>query len=629
MLNIIRKNAQSIVVQAIVVIIAIVFIFWGVGSNMKDNPNALAVVNGKEISYRDFQQNYERAIEGYKQQFGGQMPEKFLESIGLKEQVLNQLIQSELLRQGAEKMGVSISKEATQRKIREMEVFNQGGRFDLAHYKAVLEQNRLSTTTFETGIRNDLLMNRAVEALGAFAAVSDEEINNWLEYIDQEINIAYAAIKSETYESQVKVAEGDLQAWFDAAKQNYKTPPQSKLRYLVFPFADDLKQVVVNEDAVQSYYQEHADAYVSPEQRRARHILFKAAEDETAESRAAKKAAAEKVLAQVKAGGDFAALARQFSEDASKDKGGDLGFFGRGQMVASFENSVFALKAGEVSGVIETPFGYHIVKLEEIRPAATRSFAEASASIRKELEGQGVKAITFKKASTAYEDIIRAGSLAKFSEKSPIPVGQTDFFAQNNPPAQLPKGSMVSDPAFLQAAFGLRKGELSSLVETATGYAIIFVDDAKESVAPELAAVRQRAEADFKKEKSVELARAAAESMLQQAKEAQRLPSALEPKESGYMKRSGPANGVPEEMRREAFALAGQGAFPGKPFTVGKVFYLYQIIDSRRGATEMDANKRRNLEQQLLAVRKNSLMAEWVGQMRKEASIWTNAKMLQ
>lgn len=235
MLNIIRKNAQSIVVQAIVVIIAIVFIFWGVGSNMKDNPNALAVVNGKEISYRDFQQNYERAIEGYKQQFGGQMPEKFLESIGLKEQVLNQLIQSELLRQGAEKMGVSISKEATQRKIREMEVFNQGGRFDLAHYKAVLEQNRLSTTTFETGIRNDLLMNRAVEALGAFAAVSDEEINNWLEYIDQEINIAYAAIKSETYESQVKVAEGDLQAWFDAAKQNYKTPPQSKLRYLVFP----------------------------------------------------------------------------------------------------------------------------------------------------------------------------------------------------------------------------------------------------------------------------------------------------------------------------------------------------------------------------------------------------------
>jgi peptidyl-prolyl cis-trans isomerase D len=125
MLNILRKNAQSFVVQAIVVIIAIVFIFWGVGTNLNDNPNALAVVNGKEIPYRDFQQNYERAIENYKQQFGGQIPQGFLESIGLKEQVLDQLIQAELLRQGAEKVGIRISKEAVQRTIQEMAVFRQ------------------------------------------------------------------------------------------------------------------------------------------------------------------------------------------------------------------------------------------------------------------------------------------------------------------------------------------------------------------------------------------------------------------------------------------------------------------------------------------------------------------------
>jgi len=629
MLNIIRKNAQSVVVQSIVVIIAVVFIFWGANSNMEGNANALAVVNGKEIPYRDFQQNYERAVEGYKQQVGGQAPEKLLESLGVKGQVLEQMIQSELLRQGAEKMGVTISKEATQRKIQEMDVFSKDGRFDIDRYKMVLERNRLSTTVFEAGIRNDLLTSRTVDALGGFAGVSGEEINNWLEYIDQEINIAYAAIKSEAYESQVKVVESELQAWFDAAKQHYKTPPQSKLRYLVFPFADDLKQVVVNEDAVRGYYEENAAAYAAPEQRRARHILFKVAEDASAETRAAKKAEAEKVLEQVKSGGDFAALARRFSEDGSREKGGDLGFLGRGQMVASFENSVFALKSGEVSGVIETPFGYHLVKLEEVRPATTQSLAEASASIRKELEGQGVKAITFKKASAAYEEIIRAGSLAKFSEKSAIPVGQTDFFAQNSLPAQLSKGTMVSDPAFLQAAFGLRKGELSSLVETATGYAIIFVDDAKESIAPELAAVRQRAEADFKKEKSVDLARAAADGMLRQARESGSWPSGLERKESGYVKRMGPANGVPEEMRRAAFGLAGQGAFPEKPFAQGNALYLYQIADSRRSQTAMDADKRRSLEQQLLAARKNTLLSEWVGQMKKEADIWTNAKMLQ
>lgn len=629
MLNIIRKNAQSIVVQSIVVIIAVVFIFWGAHSSMTSNSRGLAVVNGKEISYRDFQQNYERAIERYKQQFGGQMPDKFIESIGLKEQVLNQLIQSELLRQGAEKMGVAVSKEATQRKIQEMEAFSRDGRFDLAHYKMVLERNHLTTTVFETGIRNDLLMNRAGETLGAFAEVSDEEINNWLEYIDQEINVAYAAIKSETYASQVKVVESELQSWFESARQNYKTAPQSKLRYLSFPFVEDLHQVAVNDEAVQRYYQEHADVYSVPEQRRARHILFRVAEDEAAESRAGKKAAAEKVLAQIKSGADFAALAKQFSEDSSKGKGGDLGFFGRGQMVAPFEDAVFSLQAGAVSGVIETPFGYHIVKLEEIRPAASRSLAEVGGSIRKELESQGVKAITFKKASSTYEEIIRAGSLEKFSEKSSVPVNRTDFFAQTNPPAQASKSSMVSDPAFLQAAFGLRKGELSSIVETASGYAVIFVDDAKESVVPDLAVVRERATADYTKEKSVELARAAAESLLKKAKDGQSWPSGLERKESGYMKRIGEAAGAPEEMRREAFGLAGQGAFPEKPLVIGKVFYIYQVVDARRGASEMDANKRRALEQQLLAARKNTLMAEWIGVMKQEAKIWTNAKMLQ
>ena len=629
MLNIIRKNAQSIVVQSIVVIIAIVFIFWGARSSMNSNSRGLAVVNGKEISYRDFQQNYERAIERYKQQFGGQMPEKFIESIGLKGQVLNQLIQSELLRQGAEKMGVSISKEATQRKIQEMEVFGKDGRFDLAHYKTVLERNHLSTTVFETGIRNDLLMNRAGEALGAFAEVSDEEINNWLEYIDQELKVAYAAIKSEAYVSQVKVVESELQSWFESAKQNYKTTPQSKLRYLSFPFAEDLHQVAVNDEAVQRYYQEHSDVYSVPEQRRARHILFRAAEDETAESRAGKKATAEKVLAQIKSGADFASLAKQFSEDSSKDKGGDLGFFGRGQMVAPFEDAVFSLQTGAVSGVIETPFGYHIIKLEEIRPAVTRSIAEVGGAIRKELESQGVKAITFKKASSTYEEIIRAGSLEKFSEKSSVPVSRTDFFTQASPPAQAGKGSMVSDPAFLQAAFGLRKGELSSIVETASGYAIIFVDDAKESVVPELAAVRERATADYTKEKSVELARAAAEGLLKKARDGQSWPSGLERKESGYMKRIGDASGAPEEVRREAFGLAGQGAFPEKVLAVGNVFYIYQVVDSRRGASEMDANKRRALEQQLLAARKNALVTEWIGLMKQEAKIWTNAKMLQ
>ena len=215
-----------------------------------DNPNALAVVNGTEIPYRDFQQSYERAIESYKQQFAGQIPQGLLESIGLKEQVLDQLIQAELLRQGAEKAGIQISKEAVQRKIQEMAVFNSNGRFDLANYKAVLERNKLSPISFETGIQNDLLMNRVIDALGSFSIVPVQEVRNWIEYTDQEIKLAYTAVKSEDYINQVKVVDDELAAWYETAKQNYKTQPQSKLHYLSFNFNDDLKQVAVGGDAI-------------------------------------------------------------------------------------------------------------------------------------------------------------------------------------------------------------------------------------------------------------------------------------------------------------------------------------------------------------------------------------------
>jgi len=626
MLNILRKNAQSVVVQALVVIIALVFIFWGFGGKMKDNPNALTVVNGKEIPYRDFQQGYERTVEAYKQQFGGQLPPGLLEGGALKEQVLDRLIQEELLRQGAEKAGIMISKEAIQRKIQEIPAFNVNGRFDFANYKEVLERNRLSPVSFEAGMRNDLLTTRALKVLDSFTVVPEQEVQNWIDYIDQEIKLTYGAVQSDDYIDQVQVIDEALASWYETAKSRYKTAPHRKLLYLAFPFADDLGQVTVNEEAIQSYYQDHAETYNMPEKRRPRHILFRVTAEDSPETKNAKKAQAEKVLAQIKAGEDFAKLAGQFSEDVTRGQGGDLGFFARGQMVQPFEESVFTLKKGEVSGVVETPFGLHLIKLEEIMPAKTETLAEATPSIRRSLEQKGVKAITFKRSSSAYEAIIRAGSVAKYSETPGAhPVLKTDFFTQDAPPSE----GMAKDPAFAQAAFALRKGELSSLVETASGYVILFVEDAKDSVIPELAAVRDKAIVDYKKEKSVELARTAAEELLLKAREQNEWPASLARKESGYLKRHGITGALPVNIGQDAFSRVGRDAFPEQVIVIGTAFYLYQILDSRQSNGEMDATKRRLLEQQLHEVEKNILMAAWLGQLRKEAHIWTNARMLQ
>ena len=626
MLNILRKNAQSVVVQAIVVIIAVVFIFWGVGTNLRDNPNALATVNGKEIPYRDFQQHYERAIEGYKQQFGGQMPQGFIESIGLKEQVLDQLIQSELLRQGAEQIGITIGKETVQRKIQEMAAFSTNGHFDLAQYKAVLEQNRMSPTTFESGVHNDLLINRVFAVVDSLAVVVPQEVVSWTEYIGQEIKLAYAEVKSESQLDKVEVSEDALAGWYEQVKKNYQTAPQCKLRYLAFSYDEDLNKVEVNDQAIDAYYREHAASYDTPEKRRARHILLRVADGDTQEVKSAKRAEAEQILDRIKKGSKFAQLAEQHSEDASKNRGGDLGFFSRGQMVQPFEEAVFGLKKGEVSGVVETPFGFHIIQLEEIMPAKTQTLAEVRPAIRAILERQGVKAITFKRASAAYEGVIRAGSLDGYSTTADAsPVHRTDFFSRDTPP----QTGMAADPAFVQAAFALRKGELSSIVETAGGYAILFVDEIKEAEVPALATVRDRVEADFRKEKSVELARAKAEALLRTMREQRSWPSDLERRETEYLRRTGPSGAVPESLRQDAFSRLGKDTFPDKVIDSGTSFYLYELVDSRQGKEELDAGKRRALEAQLREAEKNVLTSGWLGQLRKEANIWTNPRMLQ
>ena len=562
-------------------------------------------------------------MENYKQQFGGQMPEGFLEGLGVKSQVLEQLIQAALLRQGADRIGILMSKEATQRAIEKMKVFDRDGRFDLGRYKEVLEQNRLTPTLFEAGIRNDLVLERVMDAVGAFADLSGKDLQNWIEYSDREIKLVYSVFRGDDFQQQVKVAGDELQTWYEGNKQNYKTSPKIKAQYLFFRYDDDLGQVQVGEAEIVRSFEENRAKYSTPEQRQARHILFKV-DPENAKEKDIRKREAEKVLELVRAGGDFAKLADEYSQDPAKGNGGDLGTFSRGRMVKPFEEAVFSMKKGEVSGLVETPFGFHIIKLEGIIPESNRTLAEVKDSISKELSRQAVKGITFKKASAAYEDIIMAGNLQKFSEKSGTAVQATDFFSQENPPTGIGK-----DPAFLQAAFALRKGELSSLVETSTGYAILYIDERLESVVPEMKDVQERVEVDFKKAKGGELARAAAEKMLGEIREKGAEPAGKTTRESGYVKRFGPPGDVPAPLMEDAFALNDKGVYPDKVVSVEDAFYVYKIADSQQGQDGMSEAERKNLEQQLVASQRNRLVADWLGQLRATAEIWTNKELLQ
>ncbi len=629
MLTMLRKQAQSTVIQIMVLAIIIVFVFWGVGTNFMNKRNSVAVVNGEDIPVQDFQSSYDRALENYRQQFGGSIPRAILKKMDLKRQVLGQLIRGELLRQGGRAMGIPVSKLAIQLKIKNMDAFQQNGRFDMKRYKAVLSQNRMTPASFEEGLRHDLLIQRVSDSIRRFALIDDSEVQSRIDYANEEVKLAYVVMKGEDFKDKVEVKDKDLAAWYERHRDAYRSEPQIRLKYLYFDVDRYMNNIKLADGAVKARYEAEKAKFIVPEQRHARHIFFKVSRTAGNQVREAEKKKAEAVLQLVRGGMDFAAAARKYSEGPTAATGGDLGFFSRGRMVKSFDDVVFSLKPGEISGVVESPFGYHIIKLVAVRPAFIRSFDQVKGEIAAAMKRRQAKAQAFKRASAAYEDIIRSGSLKKYSQNNKSEkVIETGYFTRSAPPK-----TIVADPKFLQAAFRLKKGELSSLVETGKGYAILFVDDVREPVVPALKDIRDRVEADYRKEKGVELARQAAISLLKEAREKKGLAAVVSGtarlQESGYLKRSAAGDGIPSQVVVQAFALSLKNPLPREPVAVGNEFYVFQLKERREGAEKINEAQRRQLKAQLLAAAQGRLLVDWLTYMQSKSKIWTNSQILQ
>lgn len=627
MLQILRKKAQSPFIQIIVVIIALVFIFWGVGSNLGDSRQAALVVNDEEITFQQFQKAYDDAYQRLSSQFGGNVPKGFAESFGLKQQVINQLVQTTLLRQGADKMGIRISGDEIREFIQGMVQFQENGAFSMDRYKAILAANRMAPTKFEQSLRFDRLSEVAAREIGRFAsAVTDFEIQDAYSRINEKVSVKYVKLSPGNFAEKVTVDDDALAAWFETAKDKYKSEPRVKLKYLFFSHDDIGRKITIDQAKIEEFYQNNIDTFREPEQRHARHILFKAGEEDSAEVHAEKAKKAEEVLQLAKKGGDFAALAREHSDDPSKSNGGDLGFFARGRMVPEFEDAVFAMQPGTVSDVVKTPFGYHIVQLVEIKPAATRPLTAVTEEITRTLQQKEAESLAFQMANEAYEGIIGAGSLGQYAEAhKDIPIAETDFFAKSDAPAVLKK-----DPQVLEKAFELNKGELSSLIKGSSGYAILFAEDIKEPELPQLAEVKDKVLADYKKAKSQELAEAAAGELITGLREGKTIESLAEEKglavqESGFLgqnEKNG-KNLFPASLLREAFLLSPSSPAPEKPGREGDDFYAYIFLDRQIPTMPADNNNEelKKYRENLQRFKQQQLISAWLRHMEMNAEV--------
>lgn len=509
MLDALRKRGNSIVVQAFYVIIVAVFIFWGVGTMRSNQLEVAARVNGDVITRSQFERAHQNLANMYRNMGqGGAPPDAFL-----RQQAITQLVSSELLMQEAARLGLEVDEEELRQSIASMPNFQANGRFDKDAYIEILRQNGLKPAEFEDLQRRQLLVGKVEDLVAQGAHVTDEEVRERFRYDNERVNLQFVRLAATTFAPQVTLSDQDLQAYYDANQERYREPERIRVQMLEFRPNDFFARVNPTDAEIQEYYEANLTQFQKPEEVHARHILFPLAPDASDADKAAARKQAEEVLAKAKGGADFAALAKEYSKDSTAENGGDLGTFGRGVMTPPFEAAAFALEPGQVSDVVETQFGLHIIKLEEKTPARTQPLEEAKASIADTLRGRQARKVALDEVEKAHEAALDGAPLEKIAadlhltlqNPPPFAVGEKIFGLERKP---------LSDEAFKTDV-----GEIGEVVTETSGYTIVKVVERIPSAIPPLDQVRAKVEADLRAKKAAELAKQRGEALLAQLKE--------------------------------------------------------------------------------------------------------------
>jgi len=429
MLQAIRDKVTGWIAYAIIFLISVPFALWGVNSYLGGG-EALpaATVNGEDISSRDLDTAYASRRRQLAELFGGTIPAGFGDENFLKERVLTQLIEEYALRQYADKKRYRIGDEELNKLIRSMKAFQSDGQFDSSIYHAQLESQGYSPAGFEQEFRRTQSIDQLQTAINATAFILPEQQKQFFSLSNQtrKIRVLTRTVDSDAY----AISEQEVEDYYQANAGRYMTSEQVKIDFLEVSLESIKSLVDVPEEQLLDRYQLAKESYTSAEYRTASHILL-TVEDGSSndESNQARDRLAD-IRAQILTGGDFASLARQYSEDpGSAADGGNLGEIEKGMMVQPFEKALFSMQVGELSEPIKTTFGWHLIKLDHVSGGETRSYDEVRVDIedeiRSDLAESQIYDLVENLANLAYE---QSDSLSPAAEQLGLELQTSQWF---------------------------------------------------------------------------------------------------------------------------------------------------------------------------------------------------------
>ena len=561
MLQAIREKAQGWIAWAIVILISVPFALWGIQEYLGvGGEPEVAIVDGEKITQRLLDQRARDFRENLRLSLGDAYRADLFEDSVLKRQVLDSMIEEMVLMKSAADWNLRASDGQARGFIASIPAFQRDGRFDQQAYETAVRNRGMSRAGFEQNVRQDLVIGQLRSGVRDTVFITDSDLGERVRLEDELRTLNYARVPAASYEDQVESSEEELRRYYEANMDSYRIPEQVRLGYVLLDAASLGDLVEVDEQALEQYFEDHRSEFIAPEERAMRHILISVPPGADEEARAAASTEAAELVAQIRAGGDFVALAKEHSDDpGSAGNGGDLGWVEPGMMVAPFEEAAFALNEDEVSDPVSTEFGFHVIQVTGIRGGSEAGFAELRDQVEtalRKFEGENLYFDYAERlANAAYEN---PDSLTPAAEALGLEIMSSDWITRHD---SLP--GALNSPRVSNAAFSddvLIEGNNSELIEVGQQQALVLrVAEHQPAGVKSFDDIRQQVEQDFRYDKASELAAAAGGAALAEIDSVDGALEAFASERDWPFEQSGEVgrqqSAVPAEVLAKAFSL--------------------------------------------------------------------------
>lgn len=416
--------------QIILALLIVPFAFFGVDQYFRRDAAtpAVATVGGVEISRFEFDELVRQQQDRMRAAMGRGFDPAVFDSPEVRYSLVEQLVAQKLLQKEARDERFRVTDGELGRVIGEIDAFRVDGRFSPERYRQLLAAQSMTPAMFEARMRDELLLAPLQEPLASANIVAGASAERFVSLLEQQREAAVATVDAAPFAKDVTVDDAQVKAFYDQNQAAFQTPEQARIEYVLLTLPALAAKVQVDPAELRKQYDANAATYGKPEERSASHILIAAKPDASDADKAAARKKAEGLARDARANpAKFAELAKTHSEDpGSAGQGGDLGTFARGSMVKPFEDAVFAAKAGDIVGPVETEFGYHVIRVDKVEPGRTRSFDEVKGELEQQVRQQKAQA-RFAQAADQMQNLVyeQADSLAPVAKALELEVQST------------------------------------------------------------------------------------------------------------------------------------------------------------------------------------------------------------